>query len=86
EGSKASVVQALLQHPSDEPAAAPFYRALRQIGPRAADEALIALRIVLAGKQPSDEKVRAIRHLVQRSRAGGDDALPAQDAYFAELR
>ena len=86
EGSKAAVVDALLQHQSDDPAAAPFYRALRQIGPRAADEALIALRLVLAGKKPADDKVRTLRHLMQTSRAGGDPAAAARDAYFMELR
>ena len=86
EGSKAAVVDALLQHPSDDPAAAPFYRALGRIGARAADEALIALRLVLAGKKPADDNVRALRELIQKSRAGGEQAAPARDAYFTELR
>ena len=85
EGSKASLVEALLQRPSDDPAAAPFYRALRHIGGRAADEALIALRLVLAGKEPDDAKVRVVRDYVKRSRAGGADATSAREAYFDEL-
>jgi len=84
--SKARVVEELLRNPSGDPAAAPFYRALRQIGPRAADEALIALRLVLAGKQPIDEKVRVLRNFVKASRGGGEDAGAAREAYFTELR
>ncbi len=86
EGSKAAVVAELLRNPSADPAAAPFYRALRQIGPRAADEALIALRLVLAGKPPADENVRSLRDLIKSSRAGGEDAASAREAYHAELR
>jgi hypothetical protein len=85
QGSKAEVVDALLARPSDDPAAAPFYRALARIGARAADEALIALRLVLAGKKPADERVRALRKHAADARAGGEEAASARDAYFAEL-
>jgi len=85
EGSKQAVVDALLLAPSDDPAAAPFYRALRQIGARAADEALIALRLVLAGKQPQDGKVRGLRELAFTARADGEGAAAARAAYFREL-
>lgn len=86
QGSKAAVVDALLEHRSDDPAAAPFYRALARIGPRAADEALIALRLVLAGKKPADERVRVLRDCVHAARAGGEQAASARETYFAELR
>jgi len=86
QGSKAAVVDALLEHRSEDPAAAPFYRALARIGPRAADEALIALRLVLAGKKAADDSVRVLRDCVATARAGGEESAAARDAYFAELR
>jgi hypothetical protein len=74
--SKADVVAAALAERSDRPAAAPFYRALEAVGVRAADEAFIALRIVLAGHEPSDDRVRRLRALsgVARGAAAGDRA------------
>jgi hypothetical protein len=72
--SKPDVVAALLSERSAEPAAAPFYRALEAVGARAADEAFVALRLVLAGKPPLDENVRRLRALaaVARACATGD--------------
>jgi hypothetical protein len=72
--SKPDVVAALLATRSTEPAAAPFYRALEAVGARAADEAFVALRLVLAGRPPSDEGVRRVRALaaVARACATGD--------------
>lgn len=74
--SKAEVVAALLAERSDRAAAAPFYRALEAVGVRAADEAFLALRIVLAGGEPSDESVRRLRGLsgLARASARGDRA------------
>jgi len=59
--SKAEVVAALLADRSDDPAAAPFYRALESVGVRAADEAFVALRLVLAGRPLDDGAVRRVR-------------------------
>jgi hypothetical protein len=59
--SKPDVVAAVLAHRSSESAALPFYRALEAVGVRAADEAFIALRLVLAGKAPADDAVRRLR-------------------------
>ncbi|MFZ1125800.1 MAG: hypothetical protein WAN59_11745, partial [Candidatus Baltobacteraceae bacterium] len=59
--SKPAAIAATLADRSSEPAAAPFYRALEAVGPRAADEALVALRLVLAGQAPSDAAVRHLR-------------------------
>ena len=72
--SKAAVVAALLEERSDDPAAAPFYRALEAVGVRAADEAFVALRLVLAGRAPDDAAVRHLRALsgVARACARGD--------------
>jgi hypothetical protein len=84
--SKAKAIAALLADRSPAPAAAPFYRALEAVGVRAADEALIALRIVLAGNAPSDERVRRLRALSGMARAArnGDqralDTLLRRDA------
>jgi len=73
--SKADVVLSLLAERSTETAAAPFYRALEAVGVRAADEAFIALRLVLAGRKPEDEAVRRLRALSSVARAcASDDA------------
>ncbi len=74
--SKPDVVAALLRERSDVPAAAPFYRALEAVGARAADEAFLALRLVLAGKAPDDERVRRLRAIAGVARAArtGDRA------------
>jgi hypothetical protein len=72
--SKPDVLSALLAERSPDPAAAPFYRALEAVGAQAADEALLALRLVLAGKAPSDDAVRRLRALagIARACANGD--------------
>lgn len=67
--SKPAAIEALLSPRSNDPAAAPFYRALEAVGPRAADEALIALRLVLAGRKPDDAAVRRLRALGAIARA-----------------
>ncbi len=87
--SKAGVIADLLARRSPLPAAAPFYRALEAVGTRAADEALIALRLVLAGFPPSDERVRRLRTLTAIARASANDdrkaltKLRRRDAAFA---
>jgi len=74
--SKPEVVAAILAERSDQPAAAPFYRAFEAVGARAADEAFIALRLILAGKSLEDDAVRRLRGLTSLARAGraGDSA------------
>ncbi len=71
--SKADVVAGLLAERSGDPAAAPFYRALEAVGVRAADEAFIALRLVLAGKAAGDGAVRHLRALSGVARACSRD-------------
>lgn len=85
-GSKASVIDALLAHRQEAEQAAPFYRALDILGAKAADEALMALRLVLAGKAPADETIKAMRKCVAAARKGGEDAQGAKDAYRELLR
>lgn len=84
-GSKREVIASLLADRSAEPQAAPFYRALEAVGPRVADEALIALRIVLAGKVADDQAVKRARELVKSARQGGPESESARLAFKAEL-
>lgn len=84
-GAKAAIIAALLKERSDDAAAAPFYRALEILGARVADEALIALRLVLAGKTPGDDAVKRVRAHVAASRAGGPDAQKAREDYAREM-
>lgn len=72
--SKAETIAIALRERSDAEAAGPFYRALEAVGVRAADEAFVALRLVLAAREPSDVAVRRLRALgrVARASAMGD--------------
>jgi hypothetical protein len=74
--SKPDVVVALLANRTTAPEAAAFYRAFEAIGAQAADEAFVALRLVLAGRRPDDASVRRLRALgrVARACAMGDRA------------
>ena len=67
--SKPDVVAAFLAHRSDLPAAAPFYRALEAVGARAADEAFVALRLIVAGRTADDAAVRRLRAVAGVARA-----------------
>ncbi len=67
--SKPDVVASLLRERTTEPAAAPFYRAFEAVGARAADEAFIALRLVLAGRAPEDDAVARLRAFARIARA-----------------
>jgi hypothetical protein len=84
--SKADAVAEFLANRSPDPAAAPFYRALEAVGARAADEALIALRLVLAKREPNDAGVKRLRALAAAARAAtGSDRDAARAAYAREL-
>ncbi|TAM56239.1 hypothetical protein EPN52_14055 [bacterium] len=63
-GSKADLIKGLLAKRSELPAAQPYYRAFEAVGARAADEALLALRSVLAGHHADDEHVKTLRAAV----------------------
>jgi hypothetical protein len=79
--SKAEVVSGLLQKPAPTAAARPFYEGIRRLGARTPDLALIALRLVLAGRTADDAGVTRIRDLVARARAGGADGDEARASY-----
>jgi hypothetical protein len=83
--SKAQAIETVLRTQSDDPKAAPFYRALQAVGTRAADEALIALRLILAGIASEDAAVTRVRGFVKTVRAGGPQAEEARAAYAAML-
>lgn len=74
--SKAGLIERVLAERSPLPAAQPYYRAFEAVGTRAADEALLALRLVLAGLPAEDERVKSLREAVR----AGDPA-----AYRKEL-
>ena len=72
--SKAEVVQRLLQDPPQADGAAAFYEGMKRLGARTPDLALIALRLVLAGKRADDATVTRLRDLVARARHGDESA------------
>ena len=76
--SKSEVVLKLLEIRPPAEGAAPFYEGMERLGARTPDLALIALRLVLAGKKADDATVTRLRDLVERARAG--DAV-ARDEY-----
>jgi hypothetical protein len=80
--SKAETVNAVLADRQPLERAQPFYRALEALGARVADEALIALRLTLAGKTADDDAVRQLRAAVAAARSG--DAA-GRGAYLAAL-
>ncbi|HEV2642047.1 MAG TPA: hypothetical protein VGT98_05050 [Candidatus Elarobacter sp.] len=79
---KADAIAAALRDRSPDPRAQPFYRALEAVGARAADEALLALRLVLGGKLAADETIVDARTARARAKAG---EAGARDAYFASV-
>lgn len=68
--SKAEVVRSLLEARPPAAGAAPFYEGLQRLGARTPDLALIALRLVLAGRHADDDAVIRLRDVVGRARAG----------------
>ena len=82
---KASVIAEVLADRSDRTAAAPFYRAFELMGARAADEALMALRLVLAGKKPEDDLVVAMRNAIAQAKSSDPQAAAAGRAAYAEM-
>ena len=75
---KAELVRELLERRPGAPGATPFYEGMQRLGARTPDLALLALRLVLAGKRADDEAVTWLRGVVERARAG--DAA-ARDEY-----
>ena len=68
--SKAEVVRKLLERRPHAPGAPPFYEGMQRLGARTPDLALMALRLVLAGKKADDANVTWLRDVVTRTRAG----------------
>lgn len=66
----------------DIAAAGPIVRAITLVGARAADESLIALRLILAGREAEDGLVAALRAHARQA-AAGDAAARAK--YFGLL-
>jgi hypothetical protein len=80
--AKADAIAAALRSRSADPKAQPFYRALEAVGARAADEALLALRVVLGGNTADDETIVAARTARARAKAGEPGA---REAYFRSV-
>jgi hypothetical protein len=80
--SKAEAVAAVLADRSPVEKAQPFYRALDLLGPRVADEALIALRLALTGEAVDDEGVIRLRGFLTAARQGDTGA---RAAYLSQV-
>jgi hypothetical protein len=68
--SKSEVVRELLRTRPHPESAAPFYEGLERLGSRTPDLALIALRLVLAGRKADDAAVSWLRDVIARARSG----------------
>ena len=71
---KPEVVRALLEVRPQVEGAAPFYEGMQRLGARTPDLALIALRLVLAGKKADDASVTRLRDVISQTRAGNTAA------------
>jgi hypothetical protein len=71
---KSEVVRRLLQAPPLAEGAAAFCEGMQRLGARTPDLALIALRLVVAGKKADDASVSHLRDLVTRARNGDEHA------------
>jgi hypothetical protein len=80
--SKDEAVAAVLADRSPIEKAQPFYRALDLLGPRVADEALIALRLALIGEAVDDDGVLRLRGHLVAARQGD---VGARAAYLAAV-
>lgn len=81
--SKLEVVRKLLEIRPAAEGAAPFYEGMARLGARTPDLALIALRLVLAGRKADDATVARLRDVVTRARTG--DAA-ARDEYRTSIK
>ena len=81
--SKSEVVRKLLEIRPAAEGAAPFYEGMARLGARTPDLALIALRLVLAGRKADDATVARLRDVVTRARTG--DAA-ARDEYRTSIK
>ncbi|HEY1868541.1 MAG TPA: hypothetical protein VGG70_09625 [Candidatus Cybelea sp.] len=81
--SKSEIVLKLLEIRPSAEVAGPFYEGMERLGARTPDLALIALRLVLAGKKADDATVAGLRDVVERARPG--DAA-ARDEYRTSIK
>jgi hypothetical protein len=72
--SKGDVVRRLLESRPQAQGAAPFYEGMERLGARTPDLALVALRLVLAGRRADDAAVARLRDLAGRARSGDANA------------
>ncbi|MGH7716332.1 MAG: hypothetical protein ACREML_10090 [Vulcanimicrobiaceae bacterium] len=84
--SKREAIDHILRDRIQDPRAAPFYRAFEAIGERAADEALLAIRALAAGKTPEDALIRRLRDLARTARAAKGTAGESGDPRSEFLR
>lgn len=68
--NKAAAIAAVLADRQPVERAQAFYRALEVLGTQVADEALMALRLALAGRVPDDAGIAALRAHVAAARRG----------------
>ncbi len=80
--AKKEAVAAALADRQTAAGAQPFYRALDLLGSNVADEALMALRLALAGLPVDDDNVRRLRAHLTAAKAGDPSA---RAAYLAML-
>lgn len=72
--SKSEVVRSLLEARPEADGAAPFYEGIERLRERTPDLALIALRLVLAGRKADDDAVAWLRDVIARARNGDSAA------------
>lgn len=80
--SKEAAIAAVLAEGSPVERAGPFLRALKALGSKAADEALMALRLTLANRAADDDAIRAMRGQLIAAKAGDSSA---RAAYLASV-
>lgn len=78
------LVASLLAQPPPTDTARPFYEGMRMLGPRTPELAVVALRLVLAGRRADDASVERLRAIVRRARSG-PKAEEARREYVAEV-
>jgi hypothetical protein len=83
--SKRELVARLQSGRSSVAGTAAFYQGIALLKERVPDLSLMALRIVEAGMQATDESVIRLRALVERARAGGADGERARLEYYEFL-
>lgn len=84
--AKGDLVRALLAAPQPPPAARAFLEGMRMLGARTPDLSFVALRLVLAGQPADDERVVALRALLERARKDGPEGARARAEYAEALR